>query len=34
MLETYNAPDIDLSIDEALRAFIEQRKEALPDSDY
>jgi trimethylamine--corrinoid protein Co-methyltransferase len=34
MLETYNAPNIDLSIDEALRAFIEQRKEALPDSDY
>ncbi len=34
ILETYKAPDIDLSIDEALRAFIEQRKEALPNSDY
>ena len=34
MLEAYQAPDLDTSIDEALRGFIEQRKEALPDSDY
>ena len=34
MLEAYQAPDLDTSIDEALRDFIEQRKEALPDSDY
>ncbi|MDA9190957.1 trimethylamine methyltransferase family protein [Alphaproteobacteria bacterium] len=34
MLEAYQAPDIDPSIDAALRAFIEHRKQVLPDSDY
>ena len=34
MLDAYQAPEIDIAIDDELRAFIEKRKEALPDSDY
>ena len=34
MLDKYQAPDLDPAIDGALRAFIEQRKQELPDSDY
>ena len=34
MLDAYQAPEIDVAIDDELRAFIEKRKEALPDSDY
>ena len=34
MLDAYQAPEIDIAIDDELRAFIEKRKQALPDSDY
>ena len=34
LLDAYEAPEIDMAIDDELRAFIEKRKEALPDSDY
>jgi len=34
MLAAYQAPPIDSAIDEALRAYIDTRMEALPDSDY
>ena len=34
MLEAYQAPEIDPAIDEALRAFVDQRMAELPDSDY
>ena len=34
MLDAYQTPEIDIAIDDELRAFIEKRKEALPDSDY
>lgn len=34
MLDTYQAPDIDPSVDEALRAFIDKRKSELPDSQF
>ena len=34
MLDAYQAPEIDIAIDDELRAFIEKRKEALPNSDY
>jgi trimethylamine--corrinoid protein Co-methyltransferase len=34
MLAAYQAPPIDPAIDEALRAYIDTRMEALPDSDY
>ena len=34
MLDAYQAPEIDIAIDDELRAFIRKRKEALPDSDY
>ena len=34
ILDTYQAPEIDIAIDDELRAFIEKKKEALPDSDY
>ena len=34
MLDAYQAPEIDIAIDDKLRAFIKKRKEALPDSDY
>ncbi|MDC1383282.1 trimethylamine methyltransferase family protein [Candidatus Puniceispirillum sp.] len=34
MLAAYEAPTIDLAIDEALRAYIDKRMEELPDTDY
>ena len=34
MLDTYQEPEIDMAINDELRAFIEKRKETLPDSDY
>jgi len=34
MLASYEAPEIDPAIDEALRAFIAKRMEDLPDSEY
>ena len=34
MLDTYQEPEIDMAINDELRAFIETRKETLPDSDY
>ena len=34
MLESYEAPPLDPAIDEALRAFIDQRMAELPDADY
>ena len=34
MLESYQAPEIDKTIDDELRAFIDRRKNILPDSDY
>ena len=34
MLAAYEAPTIDLAIDEALRAYIDKRMEQLPDTDY
>jgi trimethylamine--corrinoid protein Co-methyltransferase len=34
MLAAYEAPAIDLAIDEALMAYIAQRKSDLPDSEY
>ena len=34
MLDAYRAPEIDIAIDDELRAFIKKRKKALPDSDY
>ncbi len=34
MLDAYQAPEIDIAIDDELRAFIKKRKKALPDSDY
>ena len=34
MLDAYQAPEIDIAIDNELRAFIKKRKKALPDSDY
>lgn len=34
MLDAYEAPDLDPSIDEALRAFITKRMEELPETDY
>ena len=33
LLESYEPPEIDLSIDEALRSFIEKRKEELPNTE-
>ena len=33
LLESYEPPVIDLSIDEALRSFIEKRKEELPNTE-
>ena len=32
MLAAYEAPDLDPAIDEALLAFIAQRKESMPDA--
>ena len=34
MLHAYQAPELDEEIDEKLRAFIDKRKESLPDSEY
>ena len=34
MLESYEAPPLDESIDEALREFVDQRKAAQPDMNY
>ena len=34
MLDAYQKPALDPAIDEALRAFIAQRREELPDADY
>jgi trimethylamine--corrinoid protein Co-methyltransferase len=34
MLGSYEAPPLDPAIDEALRAFIDQRMAELPDADY
>jgi trimethylamine--corrinoid protein Co-methyltransferase len=34
MLAVYESPAIDPAIDEALRAYIDRRKEELPDTDY
>ena len=34
MLSVYESPAIDPAIDEALRAYIDRRKEELPDTDY
>ena len=34
MLAAYEAPAMDLAIDEALRAYIDKRTEELPDTDY
>ena len=34
MLAAYEAPALDPAIDEALMAYIAQRKSALPDSEY
>ena len=34
MLASYQAPDIDPAIDEALKHYIRKRKDALPDSEY
>jgi len=34
MLESYEAPPLDPALDEALRAFIDQRMDALPDAEY
>jgi trimethylamine:corrinoid methyltransferase-like protein len=34
MLAAYEAPEIDPVIDEALRAFINNRMAELPDTDY
>jgi trimethylamine--corrinoid protein Co-methyltransferase len=33
LLESYEPPEIDPSIDEALRSFIEKRKEELPNTE-
>ena len=34
MLNSYEAPDLDPDIDEALEAFKAKRMEELPDSEY
>jgi trimethylamine--corrinoid protein Co-methyltransferase len=34
MLEQYQAPDMDPSVDEALSEFVEKRKASMPDKDY
>ena len=34
LLESYEAPAIDPSVDEALLAYMEQRKSAFPDANY
>jgi trimethylamine--corrinoid protein Co-methyltransferase len=34
MLNEYQAPSIDPAVDEALLAFMEQRKSSMPDASY
>ena len=34
MLAEYEVPAMDPAVDEALRAFVEQRKSAVPDANY
>ena len=34
MLKAFEAPPMDVAVDEALRAYIAKRKEELPDNDY
>jgi trimethylamine--corrinoid protein Co-methyltransferase len=34
MLASYQAPELDPAIDEALKDYIQSRKNSLPDSEY
>jgi trimethylamine--corrinoid protein Co-methyltransferase len=34
MLETYEMPSIDPSVDEALQAYMKKRKDSFPDQNY